>query len=324
MGRIGTATPQERESVLAMFCRHFNAHPSIPDHNGTFRTPKIIHSESASELYFWCKARGYFRLWSYMFVNWYRPGQWELWARSANPAEILVLKTTMIVESHWRKIKHDFFHRFNRPRIDLVLWVLISRVMPSALNRLKAIMARDYRKATPSWQKDFKKQWKELSHRGPESESFRRYYADPQKWVCGCEFFLLSRFLICKHLIHCFEPVAWPSEFFRDIRRQRSSPYWVYKNSQLVLHPEFASFVEQLPTDMSEVESEVESDIDERALGEDDLVTLDDPEDSKPEVDLDQFFSTNQHMLDLVKEQHAKGNIEFIRRVIKANASNQV
>ena len=41
-------------------------------------------------------------------------------------------------------------------------------------------------------------------------------------------------------------------------------------------------------------------------------------------MDLDQFFSTNQRMLDLVKAQHAKGNIEFIRRLIKANASNQV
>ena len=95
MGMMETATPQERDSVLAMFCRHFNAHPSIPDQNGTFRTPEAIHNESALELYTWCKARGYFRLWSYMFVHWYRPGQWELWARSANPTEIPVLKTTV-------------------------------------------------------------------------------------------------------------------------------------------------------------------------------------------------------------------------------------
>ena len=319
-GRMETATPQERESVLNMFCRHFNAHSSIPDHNGTFRTPETIHSESASELYAWCKARGYFRLWSYMFVNWYRPGQGELWARPANPAEIPVLKTTMIVESHWRKIKHDFLHRFNRPRIDLVLWVLVSRVIPFAFGRLKAIMARDYQKATSSWRKDIKKQWKELSSRVPEDESFRQYYTDPQKWVCGCEFFLGSRFLVCKHIVHCFEPIAWPLEFFRDIGRQRSSPYWVCKNSQLVLRPEFASFAEQVTTDISEVES----DIDEIAQREDDLVTLDDVEDSKPEVDLDQFFFTNHRMLDLVKEQCAKGNIEFVRRVIKANGSNQV
>ena len=226
----------------------------------------------------------------------------------------------MIVEPHWRKIKHDFLHRFNRPRIDLVLWVLTSRVVPSAFGRLKAIMARDYRQATCSWRKDFKKQWKELSNRVPEGDSFRQYHTNPQKWVCGCDFFLGSRFLICKHLIHCFEPVAEPLEFFRDIRRQRSNPYWVYKSSQLVLRPEFASLIERTPTDTSEVESDIE----DNAQREDDLVTLDDPEDSEPELDLDRFFSTNQKMLDLVKEQQARGNTKFVQRVVKANASNQV
>ena len=188
-GRMETATPQERESGLNMVCRHFNAHSSIPDQNGTFRTPETIHSESASELYSWCKARGCFRLWSYMIVNWYRPGQWELWARSANPAEIPVLKTTMIVESYWRKIRHDFLHRFNRPRIDLVLWVLVSRVIPSTSGRLKAIMARDYREATSSWRKDFKKQWKELTNWVPEGVAFENTIPIPKNGVVAVSFF---------------------------------------------------------------------------------------------------------------------------------------
>ena len=68
----------------------------------------------------------------------------------------------------------------------------------------------------------------------------------------------------------------------------------------------------------------MESDIEESAQREDNLVTLNDPEDSEPELDLNQFFSTNQRILDLIKEQHARGNIEFVRRVIKANALNQV
>jgi hypothetical protein len=118
-----------------MICRHFNAHSLIPDRNGTLRTADVIHRESASrlsatEMYHWCKTRDYYRPWAYLFVNWYQSGQWELWARSANPREIPVLKTTMIVESHWRRLKHDYLHRFNRPRIDLVIvWVLISRVI---------------------------------------------------------------------------------------------------------------------------------------------------------------------------------------------------
>ncbi|RKF54775.1 hypothetical protein OnM2_095010, partial [Erysiphe neolycopersici] len=46
---------------------------------------------------------------------------------------IPVLKTTIIIESHWRKVKHDFLHRFSCPRIDLVSWVTTSRVAPQAI-----------------------------------------------------------------------------------------------------------------------------------------------------------------------------------------------
>ena len=332
-GRLETSTAEERDVVLAMFCRHFNAHPTIPDRNGTLRTPEAIHSESTSELYAWCRARGYFRLWAYMFIHWYHPDQWSRWARSANPTDIPVLKTTMIVESHWRLLKHDFLHRFNRPRIDLVLWILISRLVPAAVSKMRAIQSRDYRVATASWRADFKKEWKELSGRVPDAETFRQYHTNPRKWVCGCDFFLGSRFLICKHLVHCFEPVTRPLEFYREIRRQRSSPYWVCPGGQLVLRPEFASFAEQDAGDgensgaasqCSAFERpEVESSVGE-SEHEDDLVHLDEPEDSESELDIDQFVSTTQSMLDLVREQYSKGNVKFVERVIRANASNQV
>ena len=332
--RLEPLTVEERDSILAMFSRHFNAHPTIPDRNGTFRTPEVIHSESASELYTWCKARGYFRLWAYMFINWYHPNQWNRWARSANPKEIPILKTTMVVESHWRLLKHDFLHRFNRPRIDLVVWIVTSRLIPAAVFKMKAIQSRNYRMATASWRGDFKKEWKELSGRVPEKDSFRKYHTNPQKWVCGCDFFLGSRFLICKHLVHCFEPVTQPLEFFRDVQRQRSTPYWTWANNQLVLRSECASLMEQDAADKGNSTSasecsasewsEVESDMEEKDQDEDNLVYQDKPEDGKPELDIDQFVLTTRSMLDLVREQYAKGNVKFVERVVRANASNQV
>ena len=157
VGRVETSSIPERDTVLEIFCRHYNAHPLIPDKNGTYRSSEVIHHECAAEMYAWCRSRNYFRLWAYFFVNWYKPGQWELWARSANAIEIPVLKTTMIVESYWRKIKHDYLHRFNRPRIDLVLWVLTSRVVPNAIDRMEAIRNGNHRKATASWRKGLSK-----------------------------------------------------------------------------------------------------------------------------------------------------------------------
>ncbi|KAI9806204.1 MAG: hypothetical protein M1825_006319 [Sarcosagium campestre] len=136
---------EERETVLQMFERHYNMHPLIPDQNGTYRSSNAIHRESIREIYTWCRARNYFRLWAYLWINWYKLGQWELWARAANEKEIAVLKTTMIVESHWRKIKHDYLHRFNRPRIDMVVWILISRAIPQAVERMKALLSGDSR-----------------------------------------------------------------------------------------------------------------------------------------------------------------------------------
>lgn len=43
--------------------------------------------------------------------------RWLLCTRSANDQEIPVLKTTMIVESRWRRQKHDYLHRFSWPRM---------------------------------------------------------------------------------------------------------------------------------------------------------------------------------------------------------------
>ena len=61
----------DKDTILGTFCRYFNAHSLIPDRNGIFRSPADIHSECISEAYTWCKARGFFRLWAYLFNNWY-------------------------------------------------------------------------------------------------------------------------------------------------------------------------------------------------------------------------------------------------------------
>ncbi|KAI0994364.1 hypothetical protein K3495_g13818, partial [Podosphaera aphanis] len=65
--------------------------------SAAFRSAEQIHFDCINELYAWCRARNYFRLWTYLFINRYAPDVWKLWARSANPDSMLVLKTTMII-----------------------------------------------------------------------------------------------------------------------------------------------------------------------------------------------------------------------------------
>lgn len=144
-------------------------------------------------MYTWCRTHNYSRLWAYMFINWYSSEQWNLWARSHNPDEIPILKTTMIVESHWRKLKYDYFHRFKWPRTDLVTWILIIRSIPDVLNRMKAILDGDERIGAASWRKDIRKDWKQFQVQSFNPHNLFKYNTDPKKWTCGCETFFTKQ-----------------------------------------------------------------------------------------------------------------------------------
>ena len=121
----------------------------------------------------------------------------------------------MIIESRWRKIKHDYLHRFSCPGIDLVFWVITSRVAPQALERMKAILSNDHRKATAAWRKAFKREWKCLQSHQVDPQSLTRYQTDPEKWTCDCGLLLLSRFLLCEHIISYYEKVQGSVKYFR-------------------------------------------------------------------------------------------------------------
>ena len=322
-GRIEAWNSDELETVLQIFLRHFNMHPLIPDQNGTYQSSEGIHRACAAEIYYWCRSRNYFRLWAYLWVNWYQPSKWVvLWARSSNPREIPVLKTTMIMESHWRKVKHDFLHSFNRPRIDIVAWVLLSNVIPDALTRMHVLLQRDHRKGRASWRKHFKKEWETLSSRAVINDG---YHTDPAKWTCSCPKFLKSRFLVCKHILACYEPITDRVNFFYNVARSRTSPFWVHQ--QLVLRPEFRQVENQGRTtvlsdgDGSEVFDDSEDDtssIDSAAADEDHLVDPDeDPDedaDDALEEDLNAFESDLLQGLDILRDQRAKGNRRFLEK----------
>ena len=314
-GRIETWKNDELDTVVEIFLRHFNMHSLIPDQNGTYRSSEGIHRACAAEMYHWCRPRNYFRLWAYFWVNWYQPSQWVLWARSSNPREIPILKTTMILESHWRKVKHDYLHRFNRPRIDIVTWVLLSSVIPDALTRMQVLLERDHRKGRASWRKHFKQEWKKLSSRAEDMVANDRYHTDPAKWTCSCPYFLTSRFLICKHIIACYESIVERIDFFNNVTRSRTSPFWLHP--QLVLRPEFRHCENQGDTVISDEDgsefsedSEDDASIDAAAADEDNLA---DPDDDLEE-EFDAFESDLQQAVDIFREQRAKGNKKFLEK----------
>lgn len=319
-GSIETVTAADRDTVLSMFDRHCNAHPFIPDKNGTLRTSEVIHQESASEMYRWCRIRGYYRLWAYLYVNWYKAEQFEMWARSANGSQIAVLKTTMIVESHWRKIKHDHLHRFNRPRIDMVIWVMIARILPDIARRLQAIQDGNFRIASSSWRKGFKANWKFLSQKDVNRESLKKYYTDPASGTCACDSFLLSRFLICKHLVHCFEDIVDMARFADTVSRSRSLPFW--RNPQLQLRDDFPE-QQAGHEDLSESETESQDDLnstDYLVNGNESIVETQNESDDN--FNAEDFLRRHRALGELFEEQWKLGNRKFCKLLSKGNVEN--
>jgi hypothetical protein len=69
--------------------------------------------------------------------------------------------------------------------------------------------------------KAFKSEWKRLA-KHDISNNFR-YITDLDKWICGCLYYLTSRFFICKHLIQ--QKGETSPEFFNHIRRNNQYPF---------------------------------------------------------------------------------------------------
>ncbi|KAF8197642.1 hypothetical protein K438DRAFT_1967191 [Mycena galopus ATCC 62051] len=170
----------------------------------------------------------------------------------------------MIVESLWRNIKHRDLAEFNRPRLDLVTHIVVTNVLPRVKRRLEYIrgerrMGRGGEVA--GWQKDFRSAWKDYSctdehrlvakeltmlktskstkHRAERLEQIAAegdrepgsYYTHLEKWVCSCPAFLISRFLLCKHLVREANTILnnkplTDLSFFANLRRNHFPPYY--------------------------------------------------------------------------------------------------
>ena len=194
--------------------------------------------------------------WAYLWAEWYCKEKWSLWARSVKN-EISTLKTTMIVESHWRTIKHDYLYKFNRPRVDLLTWVLVARFIPRCIVRHQQLVQS---RSSAPWRKKFKKSWKKCSR--TEVSSSTEYTTNPIDWTCSCKAYLEGRFLICKHLIQSVRPVG--PDFFRMVERRRSPPFLAHPDLlPMVEEPDFGDQIQSENEVNSVSESDIETDDEE-------------------------------------------------------------
>jgi hypothetical protein len=249
---------------VELYRKHLHYHPEFPfDSNGTYLTAKEIHERATREMYDYGFKNDLSQVWAYMWNRWYCPNQWILWATSACD-EIPRIKTTMIVESLWRHFKHRDLAHFNHPRLDLVMYLLITHILERVqrtLDLLQEIHRHGRPRALAGWQTAFRDAWLDMGHsdeyrltakelevrhkekRGPardqrlaqiekENQSDPgTHHTDLSRWVCSCPAFLISRFLLCKHLVREANRLTKNKlkddlRFFLNLRHNTRPPFY--------------------------------------------------------------------------------------------------
>ncbi|CAG8693352.1 12159_t:CDS:2, partial [Ambispora leptoticha] len=128
--------------------------------------------------------------------------------------------------SNWRILKRDFLYKFNRPRLDILCYVITNRMLPKLMHRYDLLVAERIR---PSWQKDFANEWKRLASR--EIKNSNKYLTDYTHWICSCPMFLKNRFALCKHLV---SPLGnMEHSFFNKVQRNNKYPF-LYEAKQTI------------------------------------------------------------------------------------------
>lgn len=112
---------------------------------------------------------------------------------------------------------------------DLLAWILITKLAPTYYQKLDRLLKDTGRYCKlSSWHKCFKKTWWKLEKTPITLPLNDAYRPNVEKWICTCPAFIVSRFLLCKHLVQNVQQV--PPVFFLKVKQCRTTPFWQHKS----------------------------------------------------------------------------------------------
>ena len=119
------------------------------------------------------------------------------------------------------------------------------------------------------------------------------YATNVSQWVCGCPYYLTSRFNICKHLVHQKGSVT--PEFFNNVKRNSQPPFLIEIN--------ILPFIENKENDPN------------NNYSNGNLFTSDD---LAEEGIFDDLINVTKKALSLIEEQKLIGNVKWCKSVKKS------
>lgn len=79
----------------------------------------------------------------------------------------------MLIEAHWKVLKRNHLDRFNRARLDLLVYVIVEKHFTELLTKFNRTIVR--RLEGNSWEKTFVRKWNKLVNRRENPESSQLY-----------------------------------------------------------------------------------------------------------------------------------------------------
>lgn len=161
--------------------------------------------------------------------------------------------------------------------------------------------------------------------------AINQYATNPYTWVCACPSYLHSRFLLCKHFIHCFNIQCGPRHLATTIERRHTVPYWV--SSQLTVKDNVRNALGPAP-DVMPSNDMVDNDLprgdaplaDARPIPQlpnalspqNDGVTNDKHEEQAHEKRVT-FLKDMPSLLEIAQQEHEAGNDRFVDAFMASN-----
>ena len=184
----------------------------------------------------------------YSINNWYQDENFRSWGRLNNEHAMAKSKTRMTVESHWSLLKRHQLRNFNRPRSDLLIYLMEGKVLPKYEENFSLLISG---RSKPVWWCRFTSSWM----REAAAEIRNSYEVDHETWICQCSAYKNNEFLLCKHLV---KGKTMPN--YRELGRINRPPFII---SKFVVDRPFPNSMYEFREDVA---TDVETNVVEREI----------------------------------------------------------